>query len=252
MGLPGSGKTFLAKKLATKLKADWFNADQVRAKFNDWDFTKDGIIRQVKRMKILADKSKKKYVVSDFVCPLEEQFKIFKPNIIIWMDTIKKSRYSKMNKIFQKPKKYDFRITNKDANFWCKIIIDKLFPYKWDNKKPTSLLLGRWQPFHYGHYQLFLKAMKKTDQVVFYVKDVNGIGDNPFSFKKIKKIINKKLEKMFKARYKINLAPNIDYILYGRKVGYKIKKINLEKKIQKISGTNIRKLMRKKGILKKL
>ena len=55
MGLPGSGKTFIAKKLAKKLNAYWLNADKIRGKHNDWDFSKKGIIRQVKRMKNLAD-----------------------------------------------------------------------------------------------------------------------------------------------------------------------------------------------------
>ena len=59
MGLPGSGKTTLAKKIVKLLKADWLNADKIRGKYNDWDFSKTGIIRQVKRMKILAKKSKK-------------------------------------------------------------------------------------------------------------------------------------------------------------------------------------------------
>ena len=80
MGLPGSGKTTLAKKIVKLLKADWLNADKIRGKYNDWDFSKTGIIRQVKRMKILAKKSKKKYVVADFVCPMQEQIKIFKPD----------------------------------------------------------------------------------------------------------------------------------------------------------------------------
>ena len=51
MGLPGSGKTTLAKKIAKYLKAEWLNADKVRGKNKDWDFSKIGILRQVKRMK---------------------------------------------------------------------------------------------------------------------------------------------------------------------------------------------------------
>ena len=101
MGLPGSGKTHLAKKISNILKADWLNADKIRSQHNDWDFSTNGIIRQVHRMKNLADRSKKKFVVADFICPLKKQFEIFKPNIIIWMDTIKKSRYPRINKIFK-------------------------------------------------------------------------------------------------------------------------------------------------------
>ena len=55
MGLPGSGKTFLAKKISKILKADWLNADQVRGRYNDWDFSFSGITRQVHRMKNLAN-----------------------------------------------------------------------------------------------------------------------------------------------------------------------------------------------------
>ena len=64
------------------------------------------------------------------------------------------------------------------------------------------------------------------------VKDVHGIGDNPFSFSQVKKEITKQLSP-FQKRFKIILAPNISEIFYGRKVGYKISKINLPKKFKK-------------------
>jgi len=120
MGLPGSGKTTLSKKIAKELKAYWLNADTIRGKYKDWDFTKSGITRQVKRMKRLADKSKKKYVIADFVCPYHKQIKIFDPKIIIWMDTIRKSRFPDMNKKFKKPKKFNLRLKEKNLkkNFY--------------------------------------------------------------------------------------------------------------------------------------
>jgi adenylylsulfate kinase len=49
-GLPGSGKTTFAKKLISEKKIAYFNADEVRKMFNDWDFTEAGRIRQAQRM----------------------------------------------------------------------------------------------------------------------------------------------------------------------------------------------------------
>ena len=39
--------------------------------------------------------------------------------------------------------------------------------YKWDNKKPTAQMLGRWQPFHDGHYTLFKEIIKKNWSSVY-------------------------------------------------------------------------------------
>ena len=49
--------------------------------------------------------------------------------------------------------------------------------YKWDNKKPTAQMLGRWQPFHDGHYALFEEIIKKTGQVCIQIRDVQGVDD---------------------------------------------------------------------------
>ena len=55
MGLPGAGKTTLANKLATKIISIRINADEVRKKYNDWDFSEEGRDRQAKRMRDLSD-----------------------------------------------------------------------------------------------------------------------------------------------------------------------------------------------------
>ena len=115
MGLPGSGKTTLARLLAPMLNAVWINADQVRKEADDWDFSEEGRKRQSLRMWTLAEEAvdRNRNVVADFVCPTEETRKQFKADYTIWMDTIKQGRFEDTNKMFVKPLTYDFKVTHK-------------------------------------------------------------------------------------------------------------------------------------------
>ena len=122
--------------------------------------------------------------------------------------------------------------------------------YKWDNKKPTAQMLGRWQPFHDGHYALFEEIIKKTGQVCIQIRDVQGVDDNPFDFETVKKKIEERLNSKYEGRFKIVLVPNITNICYGRGVGYNIEEIVLDEETQKISATKIRAKMREDGELK--
>ncbi len=120
---------------------------------------------------------------------------------------------------------------------------------KWDNKKPTAQMLGRWQPWHAGHQKLFEETLKRAEQVLIMVRDVQGVGDNPFNFETIKTNIENAL-KEYEGKFKIMLVPNITNICYGRGVGYKIEEIVLDHETQKISATKIREKMRNDGDLK--
>ena len=111
-------------------------------------------------------------------------------------------------------------------------------------------MLGRWQPFHDGHYALFEEIIKKTGQVCIQIRDVEGVDDNPFDFGTVKKNIEEKLNLKYEGQFKIMLVPNITNICYGRGVGYKIEEIVMPEKIQKISATKIRAKMREDGKLK--
>ncbi len=111
-------------------------------------------------------------------------------------------------------------------------------------------MLGRWQPFHDGHYALFEEIVKITGQVCIQIRDVQGVEDNPFDFETLKKNIEERLNPKYQNRFKIILVPNITNISYGRGVGYKIEEIVLPDHIQKISATKIRKELRNKGKLK--
>ena len=118
MGLPGSGKTYLAERMQPILKAAWYNADIVREMANDWDFSPEGRIRQSLRMKNLADfeKNQGRIVICDFVCPTNETKENFSPDITVWMNTITSGRYEDTNKMFEKPKSVDYVVTEMNDN----------------------------------------------------------------------------------------------------------------------------------------
>ena len=128
MGLPGAGKTTLAKELHSKIDSVWINADNVRKKANDWDFTIEGRKRQAKRMKDLANQAlkEKKHVIVDFICPTPQTRSDFNADFIIWMDTIKEGRFEDTHQMFIKPIKYDFRVTEKNAELISIQIVEKI------------------------------------------------------------------------------------------------------------------------------
>ena len=88
------------------------NAEYVRNKYNDWDFTSKGRLRQTLRMCHLADGvvMAGKIAVADFVCPTQITRDWFKADYTVWMDTLKESQYEDTNSIFMKPDKVDYHV----------------------------------------------------------------------------------------------------------------------------------------------
>ena len=120
MGLPGSGKTWLGSRITDHLNLPFWDADVVRKIYNDWDFSGQGRERQSLRMRKLAEIDP--ISISAFIAPLPDYVRMFSPDKLIWMDTIKKCKYEDTNKLFQSPQKYDIRVTkwiNEDQLFNC-------------------------------------------------------------------------------------------------------------------------------------
>ncbi len=110
----------------------------------------------------------------------------------------------------------------------------------YDPNLKSALYIGRFQPFHNGHFYIFKKLLKENDNVIIGLINRPKDEKNPFSKRQVKAFINKKLVK-FKGKYKIFDLGNIYSFNYGRKVGYKIQRITVPKKIELISSTKIRK-----------
>jgi len=137
MGLPGSGKTTLARTIVQRLNAVWLNADEVRKEANDWDFSKDGRTRQSLRMRSMAETSisANRTVVADFVCPTEKTREYFGADYTVWVDTIKEGRFDDTNKMFVEPTKYNTRVTSKDAEMWAFLIVQEIRDLIWLEQK---------------------------------------------------------------------------------------------------------------------
>jgi adenylylsulfate kinase len=267
MGLLGAGKTTLAGALKKYLElhgdisygrafseqignfdcqVTWFNADDIRRKYNDWDFSNDGRIRQSLRMFQFSMEAGGDYVICDFVAPLVEMRNNFKADWTIWVDTIREGRYADTNAAFVEPEQYDFRITEQDCEKWAEFIgshiIDRRRHPTFDWKKETVQMLGRWQPWHDGHRALFERLIARTGQVVIQIRDVQGWqGSNPFEVEKVKAFIRRDLDPIYQGQYEIQVVPNIVHIGWGRGVGYTSGEETFDESITDISATKIRK-----------
>lgn len=134
-----------------------------------------------------------------------------------------------------------------------------------DWQKPSTQMLGRFQPWHKGHTALFKKALLETGQVCIMIRDVGGIvdkdagagrtvaqDDNPFDFNTVVENIKEGLAEdgfTHGKEYIIMQVPNIVDISYGRGVGYTFTQHNLGEEIHNISATKIRAQLRAEGKL---
>jgi hypothetical protein len=134
-----------------------------------------------------------------------------------------------------------------------------------DWQKPTTDMLGRWQPWHDGHTALFKKALDESGQVCIMIRDVGGIvgkdagggrtaaqTDNPFDYETVVENIKTGLAEhgfTYGEEYIVMKVPNIVDISYGRGVGYTFTQHDLGEDIHNISATKIRAKMREEGTL---
>jgi len=128
---------------------------------------------------------------------------------------------------------------------------------------PTTQMLGRWQPWHKGHTELFKRALAETGQVIIMVRtvpqkeDASGgrtmvQDDNPFQAMDVIENIKIELDKEgypYGDKYIITRVPNIVDISYGRGVGYTFTQHDLGEEIHNISATKIRNKLREEGKL---
>lgn len=241
IGLPGSGKTTLALELKKRLNAIHINADEARATVNsDLGFSLEDRVENSRRLGEIArliSNQKTNHVIADFVCPTEDTRKAFgKPDLLVWVDRIESGRYEDTNAIWENPLDVDVHILKEmTVEEEAVMVINHAKLHDWT--QPTTLQLGRYQPWHEGHSALYDAGLERTSQVLVGVRNTEGTSEkDPLPYDRVEEYIRKDRPDALIMR-----LPNITNIIYGRDVGYKIEKIELSQELQQISATQKRK-----------
>ena len=244
IGLPGSGKSTFAKELADRINGIHLNADEVRAELNkDLGFTPEDRIEQARRMGALSRLLAKQghHVVVDFINPIKETREAFgTPDRIVWMNRKPVRDFPDTTAMWQNPNSPDLMFDDMtEYTDAARIACVDFQLHDW--RQPTTLMLGRYQPWHEGHHALYQEAGNRTDQVMLGVRNTYKTSEkDPLDFEQVKGYIAQD-PVMDKAM--VIKMPNITNIVYGRDVGYKIEQVSLGAEIEAISATQKRKEM---------
>jgi adenylylsulfate kinase len=244
IGLPGSGKSTFAKELADRINGIHLNADEVRAELNkDLGFTAEDRIEQARRMGALSRLLAKQghNVVVDFINPTAETRASFgNPDKVVWMNRNPVRDFPDTTAMWETPANPDLTFDDMtEYDVAARIACVDFQLHDW--RQPTTLMLGRYQPWHEGHHALYEEAVNRTEQVMLGVRNTyNTSAKDPLDFDQVKGYIAQD-PVMDKAM--VIKMPNITNIVYGRDVGYKIEQVSLGAEIEAISATQKRKEM---------
>ena len=241
-GLPGSGKTTLAKQLGPMLGAVVFDGDKVRELTRNWAFDHGARLDQAHHMNWLCDQVVESggTAIAAFVCPTPLLRLIFKADYTVFCDRIVAGAYPDTNALWVEPSDADYTVTPEGLAYYHATRIYNAIRPTFDPELPTALLVGRFQPFHEGHMALVDHAIAKTGQVCIAIRTTPYDNENPFSCQYRRQIITKALDKHF-GKFTIVEIPNITRFVYGRDVGYEVEQVQLDKATEMVSATQIRK-----------
>ena len=113
-----------------------------------------------------------------------------------------------------------------------------------------SLFIGRWQPLHTGHKELFRQVINEGGKVCVAIRDGEVNEKNPFSpLQVMSNIFNEMQPEVEAGKLKVIIIPDICSVEFGRGVGYDIIEHIPPTEVAEISATKIREQMKVEGKL---
>jgi cytidyltransferase-like protein len=109
---------------------------------------------------------------------------------------------------------------------------------KIENYDEHVLYVGRFQPPHLGHMNIFEQSLKEGKKICIAIRNVEPSEQNPLKAEIVKEL----WEKIYfgNGLVSVIVIPNISSIKYGRNVGYLVEEIKVGGEIANISATQIR------------
>lgn len=236
-GHSGSGKTTLAKELQAEWSAIILDGDEMRdsislgAGFSVADRTEHNL----RVARLAKELSRQSNVIVAIIAPLKH-VRLHITNICnpVWI-YLYGMPIKGLNHFYQEPvypNSY-FKLNTGDHSVSC--CIQKIRKYLNLVKPKYSLFIGRWSPLHKGHLALFDKVRKEGKKIAIAIRDTKRSEKDPFSVHKRKAMIEEQVPDA-----KIVVIPDIEEVVYGRKVGWGVREIRLDDEVEAISATEIR------------
>ena len=104
-------------------------------------------------------------------------------------------------------------------------------------EKPAAIFVGRWQPLHLGHMELFNQKLNAGIPLLIMVRDLAPDERNPFTTEQTVAM----LEKVYAGKeVKVMVIPDIESVNWGRGVGYELNEFIPAANLAAVSATAIR------------
>mgnify|MGYP003553860906 FL=1 len=97
------GKSFFCKQFLKHVSAAYFNNDDVRRQTGNSDFSMEGRLLAAQNMRQLINQSLAEIKLVDMICPTKELRAVICPDVIVFIDSDKPSKYPDTDSLYEKP-----------------------------------------------------------------------------------------------------------------------------------------------------